>query len=197
MPRHRTILILLVVLGSLALGLYGCGKISPTALETEGLSTPPIQPPKNGLPSEVLWPKMMVECDTVHIEAKIYDDTWNFVDLPLPGYYHWFIVPEEAVEEDVTITIAIVRYTYWDEDEQEWSYMAEFDFGPDGLEFDEDDPARLVIDAIWLDLEGNEQAVLRYYNEDTDLWEEVASTKVRWRRVKFYLEHFSMYAISR
>jgi len=144
---------------------------------------------------------MMMECDTVYVEAQIYEDTWNLVDLNLPGWYQWFIVPEDAIDNDTTITIAIVRYTYWDENDEQWSYMAEFDFGPDGLAFGDDDDddkdsATLLIDAIWLDLEQGESVVLRYYNESTALWEQIATTKVKRRKIKFHIQHFSRYAIS-
>ncbi|KPJ48474.1 MAG: hypothetical protein AMJ41_04860 [candidate division Zixibacteria bacterium DG_27] len=218
MPRHRTILILLVVLGSLALGLYGCGKINPTAPESQDLSTPPIQPPKSGLPTDVLWPKLLMDCDTVYHTARIYEDRWNYVHLILPGWYNYFVVPEDAVEEDVTITIAVTRYHYWDEDTGDYSLVAFFEFGPDGLTFgngdggdDEDhhywgygswhgsneESAYLVLNASWLDLHYRDRAVLRYYNEDTGLWEEISSTTVRHGKVKFYFEHFSKYAVSR
>jgi len=197
MPRHRTFLILLVVLGSLALGLYGCGKITPTASEEENLTAPPAEPLKSALPAEVLWPKMLVNCDTVYVDGVISEYRWSFLDLDLPGCYHWFIAPSGAVDERTTIAIAVVRNTYWDEDSQRWSYMAEFNFGPDGLVFDPDRQPRLIIDALWLDLQDGDEAVLRFYQQDTDLWEEISADTVERNKVKFYIPHFSKYAVSR
>ena len=196
MPRHRTVLILLVVVGSLALGLYGCGRISPTAPEVEELTTPSMAPAESGLPAGVLWPKMVVDNPTVFVEAQIFSDTKNIVDLQLPGKHQKFIIRKHAIEQDTTITIAITKYAYWDEQLGQHCYVAEFDFGPDGLEFRK--RAKLVLDSSWLGLQKGQQAVLRYYNEDTGLWEEVTSKKVKkGKAVNFYIEHFSRYAISR
>jgi hypothetical protein len=196
MPRHRTILILLVLLGSLAFGLYGCGKITPTASEEEDLTAPPAEPLKNAFPAEVLWPKMLVSCDTVYVDGVISEYRWSFLNLDLPGRYHSFIVPSGAVDQRTTITIAVVRNTYWDEDNQRWSYMAEFDFGPDGLVFDPDRQPKLIIDAVLIDLHNGDEAVLRFYRQDTDLWEEISDEIVERNKVSFYIPHFSLYAIS-
>ena len=222
MLRNHKVLLLLVVLGSLTFGIHGCGKISSTAPESEGLSTPPIQPPKSGLPTDLLWPKLLMDCDTVYHTARIYEDRWNYVHLLLPGWYNYFVVPEDAVDEDVTITIAVTRYYYWDDQTGDYSLVAFFEFSPDGLTFgdsdgdddednDEDhhywghgswhgsneESAYLVLNASWLGLHYRDRAVLRCYNEDAGLWEEISSTTVRRGRVKFYFEHFSKYAVSR
>jgi len=196
MLRSRKILTLVAVLISLTLGLSGCGRISPTAPEVEELTTPSMAPAESGLPAGVLWPKMVVDNPTVFVEAQIFSDTKNIVDLQLPGKHQKFIIRKHAIEQDTTITIAITKYAYWDEQLGQHCYVAEFDFGPDGLEFRK--RAKLVLDSSWLGLQKGQQAVLRYYNEDTGLWEEVTSKKVKkGKAVNFYIEHFSRYAISR
>ena len=96
----------------------------------------------------------------------------------------------------IQLTIEVVRNTYWDEDTGEWSYMAEFSFGPDGLVFDPRRQPRLIIDASWLDLGNDEAAVLRYCNEDTGLWKVIAHDVVSRGIMEFYVGHFSLYAIS-
>ncbi len=195
MLRNYKVLLLLVVLGSLAFGIHGCGRISPTAPEVEELTTPSMAPAESGLPAGVLWPKMVVDNPTVFVEAQIFSDTKNIVDLQLPGKHQKFIIRKHAIEQDTTITIAITKYAYWDEQLGQHCYVAEFDFGPDGLEFRK--RAKLVLDSSWLGLQKGQQAVLRYYNEDTGLWEEVTSKKVKkGKAVNFYIEHFSKYAIS-
>lgn len=198
--REQESLILLVLLSGLALGValsvHGCGKISPTNSPDQALQTPAAEPPQSGLPAEVLWPKMQISCDTVYIEGVISEHRWSFFDLDLPGRYHWFIVPSGAVEGRNVLTIEVVRNTYWDEDSGKWSYMAEFSFSPDGLVFDPWRQPRLIIDAFWLDLGEGEDAVLRYCNEDTGLWREIARDVVSHGIVEFYIEHFSLYAIS-
>jgi len=195
MLRNYKVLLLFVVLGSLAFGIHGCGKISPTTAKQEGLIAPPAEPLKSGLPAGVLWPKMVVDNPTVFVKAQIFSDTKNIVDLQLPGKHQKFIIRKHAIEQDTTITIAITKYAYWDEQLGQHCYVAEFDFGPDGLEFRK--RAKLVLDSSWLGLQKGQQAVLRYYNEDTGLWEEVTSKKVKkGKAVNFYIEHFSKYAIS-
>lgn len=195
MLRTRRILTLVALLLSLTLGLWGCGKISPTALEGEGLTPPSMDPAESGLPAGVLWPKMVVDNPTIFVEAQIFSDTKNIVDLQLPGKHQKFIIRKHAVEQDTTITIAITKYAYRDEKIGQRRYVAEFDFGPDGLEFRK--RGKLVLDSSWLGLEKGQHAVLRYYNENTGLWEEISSTAVKRGRVNFYIEHFSRYAISR
>ena len=195
MLRSRKILTLVALLITLTLGLSGCGRISPTAPEVEELTTPSMAPAESGLPAGVLWPKMVVDNPTVFVEAQIFSDTKNIVDLQLPGKHQKFIIRKHAIEQDTTITIAITKYAYWDEQLGQHCYVAEFDFGPDGLEFRK--RAKLVLDSSWLGLQKGQHAVLRYYNEETDLWEEISSTTVKRDRVNFYIEHFSKYAISR
>jgi hypothetical protein len=189
--------LLLAVLGLVVFGLLGCGKMSPTAPGEDAVVAQSAEAPPSGLPQEAIWPKMMVSSDTVYVEGTVSERRWSFLNLDLPGMYHWFIVPSGAVQETETITIAIVRNTYWDEQTHRWSYMAQFDFKPDGLVFNPWRQPRLLIDAVWLDLERGEEAVLRYLDEKTGAWEEISSTKVRYRKVDFYIPHFSRYAISR
>jgi hypothetical protein len=197
-----------------------------------------------------------MNCDTVHHQARVEADEDNYIHLILPGWYNYFVVPEGAIEEDTTITIAVTRYHYWDDQTFEYSLVAFFEFGPDGLTFggndgdddhdnwwhyggsgdwddDDDDDDRwhhggsgdwddddddddwrhyggygswhtgdeelpyLVLHASWLDLHYGDEAVLRYYNEDTGLWEQISSTSVSRGRIQFEFEHFSRYAISR
>jgi len=195
MLTNRRILTLVALLLSLTLGLWGCGKISPTAPEGEELTAPSMAPAESGLPAEVLWPKMVVDNPTIFVEAQIFSRTENIVDLQLPGKYQEFTIRKHAVEQDTTITIAITKYAYRDEKIGQRRYVAEFDFGPDGLEFRK--KAKLVLDSSWLGLEKGQHAVLRYYNENTGLWGEISSTAVKQGRVNFYIEHFSKYAVSR
>lgn len=220
MLGDRKVLLLLIVIASLTLGVCGCGKISPAAPESDGLTQAPPPPPRGALPTEALWPKLIINCDTVYHEVRVYEDEWNYIRLTLPGWYNYFAVPEGAIDEDTTITIAVTRHQYWDDQTGDYSLVAFFDFGPDGLTFgdsdgddDDDDEdhhywghgtwhgseelAYLVLNASWLHLHHGDQAVLRYYNEETGLWEEVSSTTVEWGRVKFYFDHFSKYAISK
>lgn len=196
MPKNHITILFLAMLGLVAFGLLGCGKMNPTAPGEDAIRAPSVEAPPSGLPGEAIWPKMMVTSDTVYVEGTVSEYRWSFLNLDLPGIYHWFIIPSGAIQEANTITIAIVRNTYWDEQTDRWSYMAEFDFGPDGLVFNPWRQPRLLIDAVWLDLENGEEAVLRYLDEKSETWEEISSTKVRYRRVDFYIPHFSRYAIS-
>jgi hypothetical protein len=194
MLTSQKFLTLVVLLLSLTLGLWGCGKISPTAPEGEELKAPSRAAAQSGLPAEVLWPKMVVDYPTVFVQAQIFSETENIVDLQLPGSYQEFIIRKHAINQDTTITIAITKYTYWEEKIGQPRQVVEFDFGPDGLEFRK--KARLVLDSSWLGLRRGQHAVLRYYNENTGLWEEISSTAVKHGRVDFDISHFSKYAVS-
>jgi hypothetical protein len=194
MLTNRKILTLVVLLLSLTFGLWGCGKISPTAPEGEELTAPSRAPDESGLPAEVLWPKMVVDNPAVFVQAQIFSETENIVDLQLPAKYQEFIIRKHAIKQNTTITIAITKYAYWDEKIRQQRQVVEFDFGPDGLEFRK--KAKLVLDSSWLGLRTGQQAVLRYYNENTDLWEQISSTAVKQGRVDFYIPHFSKYAVS-
>jgi len=203
MPRHRTFLILLVVLGSLALGLYGCGKISMTSPGEDGLGSAPTESPQEALAAVAIWPQMQPESDTVRVSCDVVcvkdEDNewrWTFFDPAQPAVLNYFIVPVRAIEENKNITVAVVKNIYWVEDAGQWGFRAEFDFGPDGLKFKKKKP-ELLIDALWLGLEDGEKAVLRYYNPETDLWEKVKTKKVEDGVLKFKIEHFSKYAVSR
>jgi hypothetical protein len=133
MLRDRKSLVLLIVVTSLVFGMYGCGKINPTAPENESLTAESQEPPKAAFPAEVLWPKLvMIDSTTYCHEAEVYVDRWNHVELDIPGH---FVVPENSVEEDVTINIDATRGLYWDDETWRWSRVAFFEFGPEGLTF--------------------------------------------------------------
>jgi hypothetical protein len=195
MVRHYRLLLLFVILASLAIGLYGCGEVGPTATFTEGRGALPSESLVGGLSGQGVPSSEGVDSGTVCVEKDTDSWTWAFYDQDQPGVLNYFTVPPDAVGENTTISLKVTKSTYWDESSGQWSYWAEFDFAPDGLVFRK--KAELHIDARWLDLKDGEKVVLRYYDEAENVWEEVKTKKVKKGTVEFKIEHFSRYAISR
>ncbi|MBD3168579.1 MAG: hypothetical protein GF307_03780 [candidate division Zixibacteria bacterium] len=193
MSKRNKILIqgiVLIAIISAVLLINGCGKQSPLSPTSNNTDMKQAFGPDN---VETQWGRVfsMGSGGLAGISAD--PNSTDTLDTSVLGYESEFIVPAGAVDAQVQITCTPQNYF------TQYGMVYVYDFGPDGLTFNQ--PAILTLDLDALedynptDTDFN-RVELRLYDEASRTWQLIeVDTDLSDGVVEFEIDHFSRYGI--
>ncbi len=178
----------LFVIVAAALILNGCGEVSPVSNETE------IQKEPFGAEQvEQQWGRVFVMKVDHAVDLITSPDHPVEIDIGAGGYNAKLDVPNDATDGVVNITAQASAYLTAS------GMVYVFNFGPDGLEFNESAKLTIEVNAIEdYDDDGVfDGAELRYWNPSKEVWElyETDTDADGDGKYEFNVDHFSRYGI--
>jgi hypothetical protein len=187
--RAAWLITLLMLFG--LLGMTGCGH-NPTAPDTTANVNLAAGGPDASAPDAS--PKVFAfNHRTAYGSGWVSPRRGGSIDLNWGSSKNQLIVPPHAVNKRMFIE---VRTSFTHENQQPGQNFFEFEFSPDGTQFNT--PATLVIQARALNRIMSDGGVIKLYwfNPETGVWEVEQSARVHHGRVEFRIAHFSKFGVS-